>query len=61
VILNESLSAHHCLAVVPASEFLQVDAAAVLRDPAQAIVFHKNNLSELSATFNLISVVEISG
>jgi hypothetical protein len=39
--------------IVPTNEFFKLDAVAVFRDLAEAILFHTHNLNELRRTRNL--------
>jgi hypothetical protein len=49
------------VAIVPANEFFELDAAAVFRDLTEAILFHARNLNEFRATRNIVFVLTRSG
>jgi hypothetical protein len=42
------------MTIVPANEFFKLDALAVFRDLASAILFHARNLGEFRSTHNLV-------
>jgi len=49
------------VAIVPAKEFFELDAVAVFRDLAEAILFHARNLNELRGTRNIVFRLTPSG
>jgi hypothetical protein len=61
VILNDPLCEMDRVTIVPTNEFFKLDAVAVFRDLAEAILFHTHNLNELRGTRNIVFRLTRSG